>query len=177
MNNLRDQRLGLVWLAARIWVGGMFFLQAWAKLTDSAWVGDHAPAGIHGFLGFSASPAMTTGEHPQVGPWYAWLINHAFLPAEGFMGYLIVVGEFAVAVGLIFGVCTLPAAFFGALMNLNYLLAGSTHASLGPLMLVLELLLLFAGSSAYAYGLDRFLIPRLKAAAWRWRRQPQISTA
>lgn len=156
----------------------MEFLQAaWEKINDPAWVGAQAPAGIHGFLSFATSPPMTTGEHPQVAGWYAWLINHVFLPADGFMGYLIVVGELTVAAAVINVVITIPAAYYGELKDFIYLLAGATGTGKGPLMLTLELLLLFAGSSAYAYGLDRFLVPRMKAAALNWRRQPHISTA
>jgi thiosulfate dehydrogenase (quinone) large subunit len=177
MFTLRDHKLGLVWLAARVWVGFTFLQAAWEKLNDPAWVGEHAPAGIHGFLSFATSPPMTTGDHPQVSGWYAWLINHAFLPADGFMGYLVVSGELAVGLALILGIFTLPAAFFGLVMNLNYLLAGDTGSGKGPVMLTLELLILFAGTSAYAYGLDRLLIPRLKTAARNWRTEPQLRTA
>lgn len=163
---LRDPRLGLVWLAARLWVGWEFLHAGWDKITDSAWVGSGAPSAIHGFLSFAASDKMTTGDHPAVATWYAWLVNHVFLNIDGFMSYLIAFGEFAVGLGLILGMLTMSAAFLGALMNLNFMLAGSLGTAKNPLMFALELLIMFAGAAAYVYGVDRFLMPRLRAV-WR----------
>lgn len=160
---LRDPRLGLVWLAARLWLGWEFADAGWEKITSSAWVGSGAPAGIHGFLAHAASPAMTSGAHAPVATWYATLLNHLFLPVDTGWSYLIAIGELAVGIGLVLGVFTMAAAFFGAFMNLDYLLAGSTSAGVNPIMLGLGLLVMFAGSAAYVYGLDRYLMPRLHA--------------
>lgn len=168
LNILRDPRLWLAWLAARLWVGWQFLDSGWNKITDSAWVGSDAPAAINGFLTFASSDKMTTGEHPAVASWYASLIDNVFLPADGLMSYLIAFGEFAVGLGLILGVFTMGAAFFGALMNLNFMLAGSTATGDNPIMFGLQLLILFAGTAAYVYGVDRFMMPRLKRA-WRGR--------
>lgn len=161
---LRDPRLGLVWLAARLWVGWLWLDAGWEKLTDSAWVGGDAPAAVNGFLANAASDRMTSGEFPQVSSWYAWLIDNVFLPGDTFMSYLIAFGEVAVGLGLIFGVFTMAAAFFGALMSLNFMLAGALGTGDNPLMFGLQLLILFAGAAAYVYGVDRFALPRLKAA-------------
>lgn len=161
---LRDPRLGLVWLAARLWVGWLWLDAGWEKLTDSAWVGGDAPAALDGFLANAASDRMTSGEFPQVSSWYAWLIDNVFLPGDTFMSYLIAFGEVAVGLGLIFGGFTMAAAFFGALMNLNFMLAGALGTGDNPLMFGLQLLILFAGPAAYVYGADRVAIPRLRAA-------------
>jgi thiosulfate dehydrogenase [quinone] large subunit len=170
---LRDPRLGFVWLAARLWLGWEWIHAGWDKITSSAWVGSDVPAGIHGFLTHAASPAMTSGDHASVASWYATLINHIFLPVESGWSYLIAIGEFAVGIALVAGAFTMLAAFFGAFMNLNFLLAGTTSAALNPIMLALGLLVLFAGSAAYVYGLDRFMMPRLHAF-WRRRRVPTL---
>lgn len=161
---LRDPRLGLVWLAARLWVGWEFLHAGWEKVTDSAWVGSGAPSAINGFLDFAASDKMTTGDHPAVASWYATLIKHVFLPVDGLMSYLIAFGEVAVGIGLILGVFTMASAFFGAIMNLNFMLAGTVGTAKGPLMFGLELLIMFAGAAAYVYGADRFLMPKVKEA-------------
>lgn len=160
---LRDPRLGLVWLAARLWVGWLWLDAGWEKITDSAWVGGDAPAAVNGFLTNAASDRMTSGEFPPVSGWYAWLIDNVFLPGDTFMSYLIAFGELAVGLALILGAFTMTAAFFGALMNLNFMLAGALGAGDNPLMFGLQLLILFAGAAAYVYGVDRFTIPRLKA--------------
>jgi thiosulfate dehydrogenase (quinone) large subunit len=70
---------------------------------------------------------------------------------------------------------TMASAFFGVLLNLNFLLSGSTSAGVNPLMFGLGLLILFAGSAAYVYGLDRVVQPRLKAIVRNKRSAGQIA--
>lgn len=160
---LRDPRLGLVWLVARLWVGWEFLDAGWQKTfgaESSAWWG--STSGVRGFLGFAGSPASTSGAHPAVSHWYGWLINNAFLHADRFFAVAIPLGELLVGVGLILGLFTMASAFFGALMNLAYLLAGSTGGGLNPEMFGLGLLIMAAGSAAYVYGVDRMLLPSLR---------------
>ena len=73
--------------------------------------------------------------------------------------WLITFGEIAVGLGLIFGILTGFAAFFGAFMNMSFLLAGS--ASTNPVMFTLAIGLILAWKVAGYYGLDRFLLPML----------------
>jgi thiosulfate dehydrogenase [quinone] large subunit len=75
-----------------------------------------------------------------------------------------VFGEIAVGLGLVFGVLTGFAAFFGALMNMSFLLAGS--ASTNPVMFTLAVGLILAWRVAGHYGLDRYLLPLL-GVPWR----------
>jgi thiosulfate dehydrogenase [quinone] large subunit len=162
---LRDPRLGLVWLAARLWVGWEFLDAGWQKTfggESSSWWG--STSGVHGFLSFSGSPASTAGAHAAVPQWYGALINHVLIHADRFFAIAIPLGELLVGVGLILGLFTMASAFFGVLMNLSYMLAGSTGGGLNPEMFGLGLLLMFAGSAAYVYGIDRFALPRLKDA-------------
>jgi thiosulfate dehydrogenase [quinone] large subunit len=76
-----------------------------------------------------------------------------------FFSYLITFGELAVGVGLILGAFTGIAAFFGILMNFNYLFAGTV--SINPLLLLIELFLVLAWRNAGWLGLDRWLLPYL----------------
>ena len=161
---LRDPRLGLVWLAARLWVGWQFLHAGYEKTfgsESSSWWG--STAGIRGFLGNAGSAKSTTGAYAPVSHWYGAVINHVFLHADRFFAIAIPTGELLVGVGLILGLFTMASAFFGALMNLNFLLSGSTSAGVNPLMFGLGLLIMFAGSAAYVYGADRVVLPRLKA--------------
>ena len=57
------------------------------------------------------------------------LINN---DAQTWFAYIIVFGEIAIGLGLIFGVLTGFAAFFGALMNMSFLLAGLGIDQPGP---------------------------------------------
>jgi thiosulfate dehydrogenase [quinone] large subunit len=172
---LRDPRLGLVWLAARLWVGWHFLDAGWQKTftsESSSWWG--SSAGVHGFLSNAGSAASTSGAHASVGHWYGALTNDVFLHGERFFAIAIPLGELLVGIGLIVGFMTMTCAFFGVMLNLNFLLSGSTSAGINPLMFGLGLLIMVAGSAAYVYGVDRVSMPWLKAALKR--RSPSRST-
>jgi len=87
---------------------------------------------------------------------HKWLIDN---DAQTWMGWVITLGELAVGLGLLFGVLTGFAAFFGALMNMSFLLAGS--ASTNPIMFTLAVGIMLAWKVAGYYGLDRWLLPLL----------------
>ncbi|MDR7568388.1 MAG: DoxX family protein, partial [Armatimonadota bacterium] len=65
----------------------------------------------------------------------------------------------AVGIALVLGVFTGIAAFFGAFMNWNFMMAGT--ASTNPLMFLVSILLLLAWKVAGYYGLDYWLLPVL----------------
>jgi hypothetical protein len=67
--------------------------------------------------------------------------------------------EVLVGIALILGLLTGIAAFFGIVMNLNYLLAGA--ASTNPILGFLALFLILAWRVAGYYGLDRYVLPLL----------------
>jgi len=79
--------------------------------------------------------------------WYTWFAK------------LIALGEAAVGLGLLFGVLTGIAAFFGATMNFSYLL--TSFVSVNPPLLVLSFGLVAAWKVAGWFGGDRWLLPRL----------------
>src|SRR4029450_8846238 len=83
--------------------------------------------------------------------------------AESWFAPLIVFGEMAVGIGLILGVLTGFAAFFGALMNMSFMLAGS--ASSNPVLFTLAIGIMLAWKVAGYYGVDRYLLPLL-ATPW-----------
>ena len=79
----------------------------------------------------------------------------------------------AVGIGLIIGLLTGFAAFFGALMNMSFLLAGS--ASSNPVMFTLAIGIMLAWKVAGYYGVDRYLLPYARDAVasrtrrdWEW---------
>ncbi len=162
---IRDSRLGLLWLAARLWVGWQFLHAGYEKTWGSEsgqWWG--STSGIHGFLANAGSAKSTSGAFPSVAHWYGALDNNVFLHLQHFFAIAIPAGEMLVGIGLILGMFTLAAAFFGALLNFNFLLSGSTGGGLNPMMLVLGLMILAAGAAAYTYGVDRVLLPLCKNA-------------
>ena len=83
---------------------------------------------------------------------------------------LVAFGEFLVGVGLIVGGFVGIAAFFAALMNWSYIMAGSTSSN--PLLLIGAVVLILAWKTAGYYGLDFFLLPRL-GTPWSRRTEPE----
>ncbi len=147
-----------LWLVVRVYVGYDFLTAGWHKFTTPAWV-DGSGQGIIGFwkgaLGTTASgaPVITFD-------WYRAFIQ--FLVdsnSAGWFSYIIVFGELAVGLGLIFGAFTGLAATGGLLMNMAFLLAGTT--STNPVLVILGVLLILAWKNAGYLGLDRFLLPLL----------------
>jgi thiosulfate dehydrogenase [quinone] large subunit len=75
-------------------------------------------------------------------------------------------GEMFVGIGLVVGALVGVAAFFGALMNMSFLLAGS--ASTNPVLFTMAIGLMLGWKVAGYYGLDRYLLPML-GTPWRAR--------
>ena len=73
--------------------------------------------------------------------------------------YVISGGEFLIGLGLVIGAFTGIAAFFGTLLNFNFLLAGTV--STNPLLFAIGTLLVLAWKNAGYVGLDRWLLPAL----------------
>ena len=69
------------------------------------------------------------------------------------------IGELLVGVALIIGAFVGVAAFFGALMNWNYLMAGTV--STNPILFIAAIVFVLAWKTAGYYGLDRWLLPML----------------
>jgi thiosulfate dehydrogenase (quinone) large subunit len=166
-----DTRIAWVWLIIRLYVGWQWLVAGTAKLTGysidigsfgqkegSSWVfTSHPGAALSGFL--QGALAQTTGAHPAVQGWYGWFIQHIALPIAPGLGYVVTFGEILVGLGLIFGVLTGIAAFFGVFMNMNFMLAGAV--SINPIIGGLAIFLVLAWRVAGYYGFDRFLLPLL----------------
>lgn len=152
-----DTRFAIVWLLIRLYVGWEWLIAGWGKLNNPVWVGDKAGVAIQGFL--NGALAKTTGAHPDVAGWYAAFIQNVALPNAAFFSYLVTFGEIAVGIGLILGLFTGIAAFFGTFMNMNYLLAGTVSSN--PVLLLLQLFLILAWRVAGWLGLDRWVLPAL----------------
>lgn len=114
-------------------------------------------AAIKGFV--AGALTKSTGAHPSVQNWYAWFLQNLVEPYAAFWAYVVTFGEVLVGVGLIVGALTGVAAFFGLVMNLNYLLAGTV--STNPILGGLAILIVLAWRVAGYYGVDRYLLPYL----------------
>jgi len=154
---------GLLWLPIRIFLGFEFAVAGWHKLTSATgWTNGGAS-----LLAYwqSAVKVPAKGSAPITFDWYRsflqFLINSH---SQGWFAWLITLGELAVGIGLLLGVLVGIAAFFGVVMNMSYLLAGST--SVNPVMFALAIGLILAWRVAGYYGVDRWLLPRL-GVPWR----------
>lgn len=157
----KDQRLSVLWLVLRLWIGYEWLHAGFEKLTDpnGVWVGANAGKALGGF--FANAIKNSSGAHPSVLGWYAGFLKNVATPAIPLFTYLVPIGEFVVGLSLITGTLTLVGAFFGAFMNLNFMLAGS--AGVNPEYFTVAILLLAAGANAGRYGVDGLLASR-KAA-------------
>ena len=166
-----DTRIAWLWLIVRVYIGWQWLVAGIEKLTGysidvgsfgqhtgNSWiVTSHPGAAISGFL--NGALAQTAGAHPAVQGWYGWFIQHIALPMAPGLAYAVTFGEILVGLGLIFGILTGIAAFFGLFMNLNYLLAGTV--SINPIIGALALFLILAWRVAGYYGGDRWVLPLL----------------
>jgi thiosulfate dehydrogenase (quinone) large subunit len=157
-----NSRAGLFWLPIRLFLGFAWLEAGWHKATGGGWLdGGSALAGY--WQGAVAIPEK--GRPPISFEWYRDFINFLLNGHhEGWFAVLITFGEIAVGIGLILGALTGIAAFFGALMNMSFLLAGS--ASTNPVLFTMAIGLILAWRVAGYYGLDRYLLPAL-GAPWR----------
>jgi len=149
-------KLGLLWLVARLYLGYLWVMAGYEKIINPAWVGDNAGVAMTGFI--KGALAKTGGLHPDVSMWYAWFLEHMVLPNVEIWSYAISYGELLVGLGLIVGLLTYLASFFGFFMNLNFLLAGTV--STNPVMLVIALLLMMASKPVRTFSLDNFFFRR-----------------
>jgi thiosulfate dehydrogenase (quinone) large subunit len=118
---------------------------------------EKAGAAITGFV--TEALKKTGGPHPDVQWWYAGFLEHAVLPHPVFWSYVVSGGEVLVGVALILGVLTGIAAFFGSVMNVSYLLAGTV--SINPILFAIATWLVLAWKTAGWWGLDRWVLPAL----------------
>lgn len=166
-----DTRIAWLWLIVRVYVGWQWLVAGTEKLTGysidvgsfgektgNSWIfTSHPGAALSGFL--NGALAQTTGAHPAVQGWYGWFIQYLAMPIAPELSYVVTFGEILVGLGLIFGVLTGIAAFFGLFMNLNFLLAGAV--SINPIIGGLALFLILAWRVAGYYGGDRWVLPLL----------------
>lgn len=150
-----DPRLAWFWLVVRLYAGYQWLSAGMEKLGSPVWTGSKAGTAIAGFVA-GALPKVAGG-HPDVAAWYAGFLQAFVLPHAALWSWLIVFGELAVGVGLILGLFTGIAAFFGGLLNANYLLAGTV--STNPMLFILATWLVLAWRVAGYYGLDYWVLP------------------
>lgn len=152
-----DTRTAWIWLPLRLYVGWQWVEAGYGKITSPVWVGSKAGVALEGFL--KGAMAKTAGPHPDVVSCYGAFLKDVVFPHASLFSHMVAYGELLVGIGLMLGIFTGIAAFFGGFMNMNYLFAGTI--STNPLLFLIELLLILSWRVAGWIGLDRYVLPKL----------------
>jgi len=165
---ISNSYLAVLWMPLRFFVGHEWMSAGEHKVRADAWM-DGGTA-LQGYwqnavaIPEQGRPAITYGwfrdflQYMLDHEWYTWFAK------------IIAVGELLVGIGLVVGALVGIAAFFGTLMNFNFLLAGS--ASTNPVLFGLGVFLVIGWKVAGYLGLDRVLLPLLGTP---WTRGPLAS--
>ena len=151
-----DTRSAVIWLFIRVYVGYAWLKAGWGKLQNDAWTGENAGAALEGFVKGALAKSQ---ESADVAGWYATFLENSVLPHAKLFSFVVAYGEILVGLGLVFGLLTGIAAFFGAFMNVSFLFAGTL--STNPILFILATWLVLAWKVAGWYGLDRWALPIL----------------
>jgi thiosulfate dehydrogenase [quinone] large subunit len=147
-------RFAWLWLIVRLYVGYEWLAAGWGKLSGGSWASGEALKGYWA----NAVQVPAQGKPPIAVGWYRGFLQF-MLDNQWYRWFapLVMWGEILVGVALILGAFVGIAAFCGAFMNWNYIMAGtaSTNALLG----ILAIFLILAWKVAGWYGLDRWLLP------------------
>lgn len=161
-----DPRSAWLWLAVRLYVGWEWFNAGREKIwpeSGSSWYtnGD----ALKGFW-VNAVRVPEKGNPPIVFGWYRsflqYMLDHDWYT---WFAKVVATSEFIIGICLILGAFVGIAAFFGTLMNFNFMLAGT--ASTNPVLFGIAVFLVLAWRVAGQIGVDRFLLPVLRTP-WNW---------
>lgn len=144
-----------LWLVLRLYLGYSWLTAGIGKVKSDVWTGENAGTAIEGFMG----GALSKVEGGDVAGWYATFLENVVIPNAVPFSYMVAWGEVFVGIGLILGLLTGIAAFFGATMNMSFLLAGTV--STNPIMFMIALFIIMAWKVAGWHGLDRWVLPKL----------------
>ena len=160
-------KLAWLWAIVRIYLGYQWIEAGWHKITGGGWI--DGGSALKGFWAKAAAVPAAPAKPAITYDWYRAFIQ--FMLDNGFYTWfapLVAFGEFLVGAALIVGAFVGIAAFFGALMNWNFIMAGS--ASTNPMLLMLGIFLVLAWKVAGYYGADRYLLPLL-GTPWTWNKK------
>jgi len=161
---LGNAYFAVVWLALRFYIGFEWLMAGEHKIRSDAWM-DGGTA-LKGFwTGATTIPEGATASRAGTYDWYHNFLKY-MLDNEWYTWFakLIAVGEFLIGLGLIVGALVGIAAFFGTLLNISFMLAGTVSSN--PVMFAITVFLVLGWKVAGYFGVDRYLLPTL-GAPWQ----------
>jgi thiosulfate dehydrogenase [quinone] large subunit len=165
MNWLRGSKYAAVILTlVRLYVGYQFLMAGWHKIT-----GDKA-FDASGFLkGAIAKPVMESGTQDSLYPNFVAFLQHFALPNVKLFNVIVPWGELFIGLGLILGILTTTAVFFGMMMNFTFMLAGTVSSN--PWLILLSVFIIAAGANAGKFGADYYVLPYIRHGFSKLRKQ------
>jgi thiosulfate dehydrogenase [quinone] large subunit len=161
-------RVAWLWAILRVYLGWSWLSSGWGKLSNPAWM-DGGTA-LKGFW-TNATAIPETGKPPIAFDWYRdfilFMLNNEWYT---WFAKLVVFGEVLIGIALILGAFVGIAAFFGATLNWNFIMAGT--ASTNALLFVIAIVLMLAWKVAGWYGADRYLL-KYVGTPWTWGQHDQ----
>ena len=150
-----DTRMAAFWLIVRVWLGLQWIEAGEHKISDPGWVqtGEALKKYWMNAVAIPAPPAR-----PAISfDWYRSFLQF-LIDTQSYTWFakLVAFGEVLIGIGLIVGAFVGIAAFFGALMNWNFIMAGS--ASTNGFLLILAVGVMMAWKVAGYFGADYFLL-------------------
>lgn len=164
---IRENRYAAGVLALlRLYLGWKWLDSGWGKIT-----GEKAFDAAGYLKNAVANPVLDKATNETLYPNFTSFLDNVALPNVKLFNILIPWGELLVGLGLILGVFTTAAAFFGLLMNFMFLFAGTVSSN--PWFVLIGMIILVAGANAGKFGGDRYVLPYLKRLLGK--RSPQTS--
>ncbi|HEV8353014.1 MAG TPA: DoxX family protein [bacterium] len=151
-------RFAWLWAIIRIWLGYQWIDAARHKIGEAAWTG--GGTALRAYWERAVAIPQPPARPAIAFDWYRTFLQYLLdIQAYTWFAKIVAYGELLVGIALIVGAFVGIAALFGAVMNWNFMMAGS--ASTNPMLFITAVLLILAWKVAGFYGLDRVLLPLL----------------
>ncbi|WP_416147364.1 DoxX family protein [Salipaludibacillus sp. HK11] len=154
MEFLRNNKIAAgVLTILRVYIGWQWLTAGWGKVTGGF--------DASGYLNGVVNNEAVIEQYPT---YHAFIENFA-LPSADVFSFMVAWGELLVGLGLIVGVLTTAAAFFGIMMNFAFMFAGTVSSN--PWLVLLTIFILAAGYNAGKFGGDRWVIPYIRTVIFK----------